>query len=556
MGDSTPNPTPTSTHPRYLLPFDTADLPRRETDFLIIGSGNAGLRAAIELADHGRVTILCKESVEEGSTKYAQGGIAVALSDDDRVDYHVQDTLVAGVGLCDETAVRFMVERGIERVKELLDWGAQFDKIGDQLQFGMEGAHRVRRVVHRGDATGEETLNVLVRRALEHPNVAVMEHTFAVDALTHEGVCCGALVLTSENALEAVFARSTVLASGGLGQLYGYTSNPAVTTGDGIALAFRAGASLVDLEFIQFHPTTLFLQGAPRFLISEAVRGEGGILVNGFGERFMIEYHEREELAPRDVVSRAILTEMERTGLPYVYLDVTHHHSDYLKERFPTIHRTCEEYGVEIWRDAIPVQPAAHFMMGGVYTDLNAETTLPGMFACGEVACTLVHGANRLASNSLLEGLVFGEQTRKSAIAHAESIPPTALGEIRVQSTDALPTLADDPLALRKALTEVMWGEVGVWRDGESLQTALAALEQLPVAATTTRAGLEYGNMRLLGELVTRAALAREESRGAHYREDFPETSDRWKVHLYYERDEHGTVLQTERAGGIEATDA
>jgi len=510
--------------PRYLVPIDTDNIPTIETDFAVVGSGNAGLRAVVELAPHGRTLVLTKENPSEGSTRYAQGGIAVAMSEEDGVDLHVTDTLVAGAGLCDETAVRVLVEDGIARVQDLLDWGAQFDRNGSKLAFGMEGAHRVRRVVHRGDSTGEETQDVLVRQALNHPNVQMRDFTIAVDLLTADGVCQGVLAMDRDGSLVAIRARATVLASGGLGQLYGYTSNPAVATGDGMAMALRAGAELADMEFVQFHPTTLFLAGAPRFLISEAVRGEGAHLLNSRGERFMIAYDDREELAPRDVVSRAILAEMERTGMPCVYLDITHKPQSFLMERFPMIYRTCLQYGLDISTDAIPVQAAAHFMMGGVFTDLDGATNVPGLGACGEVACTMVHGANRLASNSLLEGMVFGARAGKSAVSYASgvAVPSNRIAAASIPSSDS----PDDVTKHRATITQLMWEHVGIHRDGPSMRHVLEELRELPVTGPVTREGVEYANMRLLAEAIAEAALTRTESRGAHYRLDHPSADD------------------------------
>lgn len=534
---------------RYLVNFDTARLRRVESDFIVIGSGNAGLRAAIEAAEYGRVLILSKEELREGSTRYAQGGIAVALSEEDRVEFHVEDTLKAGAGLCDEEAVRVLVEDGILRVQELIKWGARFDREGTHLAFGMEGAHAVRRVVHRGDATGEETENVLAQRALRHGNVRVFDYTFAVDLLTENGVCVGVLALTQEGELIAVFGRATILASGGLGQLFGYTSNPPVATGDGMAFAFRAGATLTDMEFVQFHPTTLFLEGAPRFLISEAVRGEGAILLNVRGERFMPAYDSRAELAPRDIVSRAILNEMIRTGVPYVYLDITHRPKDFLMRRFPTIYRTCLEYGLDISTDAMPVQPAAHFMMGGVWTDTAARTTLPGLFACGEVACTMVHGANRLASNSLLEGLVFGARAGRSAAEYISSVSLASLASLRIVSERVFQPVSTERLSeLRATVTRQMWEHVGIRRDKESLEKALSVLRGLPPEVPPTREGFEYANLCLLGELIARAALERTESRGAHFRQDFPQRDDEhWKRRIYQRRTSDGHLELTLR---------
>ncbi len=529
-----------------------ATVRRVETDFLVIGSGNAGLRATIELADHGRVVILSKENPNEGSTLYAQGGIAVAMNRDDKVEFHVQDTLRAGGGLCHPAVVETMVADGIRRVQELLDWGAAFDRDGEDLKFGMEGAHRIRRVVHRGDATGAETQNVLVSRALDHENVEVMEHTIAVDILTADGVCRGALATDSDGALVAIIAKATIVAAGGHGQVYGYTSNPSVATGDGIAMCFRAGAEVSDMEFVQFHPTTLHLHGAPRFLISEAVRGEGAHLLNSRGERFMLAYDDQAELAPRDIVARAILNEMGRTGMPCVYLDITHMTADFLKERFPTIYDTCLQYGLEIDRDTIPVQVAAHFAMGGVRTDMDARTNVAGLFACGEVACTCVHGANRLASNSLLEGLVFGRRAGMSALAYvadeAERLPEV----VAPHGPAVAETQPSDIADLRKLLTHIMWEDVGVYRSGEGLETALEALTTLPAAAGDGRDAIEYANMRLVGELIARSALKRTESRGAHHREDYPEANDEhWQRNISLTRQEDGGLHLTTRDQGL-----
>ena len=538
--------------PRYLLPFDMAVVRRVETDFLVIGSGNAGLRATIELAEHGRVVVLSKENPNEGSTRYAQGGIAVVMSQDDKVEFHVQDTLRAGGGLCHPAAVEAMVADGILRVQELLDWGAAFDRDGGDLKFGMEGAHRVRRVVHRGDATGAETQNVLVGRVLGHENVEVMEHTIAVDLLTADGVCCGALATDSDGELVAIIAKATIVAAGGHGQVYGYTSNPPVATGDGIAMCFRAGAEVSDMEFVQFHPTTLHLHGAPRFLISEALRGEGAHLLNSRGERFMLAYDDRAELAPRDIVARAILNEMGRTGMPCVYLDITHMTADFLKERFPTIYETCLQYGLEIDRDAIPVQAAAHFAMGGVRTTLDTHTNVTGLFACGEVACTCVHGANRLASNSLLEGLVFGRRAGIAALAYAGDAQMASPDVTEAHTPATTEPHPSDTADRRKLLTHVMWEDVGVYRNAEGLETALEALTTLPTSVGDGREAIEYANMRLVGELIARSALKRTESRGAHYREDHPEANDEhWRRNISLTRLEDGGLHLTTRDQGL-----
>lgn len=537
---------------RYLVDINPSKIPQEETDFLVIGSGNAGLRAAIEVAKHGKVLLISKAQVREGSTVRAQGGIAVAMSPEDDVSYHVSDTLKAGAGLCDETAVRTMVEDGIERVKELISWGAKFDRQeSGELAFGMEAAHGVRRVVHaRGDATGEETEDVLVSTALKSRNVHLMEYHFVVDLFTDLDTCYGAIALDKDQNLLLISAKAVILASGGLGQIYKYTSNPEVATGDGYAIAYRAGCELTDMEFVQFHPTILYLQGAPRFLITEAVRGEGGILSNGRGERFMERYDERLELAPRDVVSRAIVMEMERTERNCVYLDVTDLDPSFIKSRFPNIYKTCQLYGIDITTDLIPVQAAAHFMMGGVKTDLKAQTNIKGLFACGEIACTGVHGANRLASNSLSEGLVFGSRAGAAAVEYAKAkvgarhtIPPHKDIDIDIppkrtggDASGAPEVSISDIEEVRSQLRELMWQKAGIIRDGENLKNALITVNKWEASCfPNNRGSFELQNMIQTSKLIIQASLKREESRGAHYRKDFPYPDDlNWKRRITF----------------------
>ncbi|MDE0022111.1 MAG: L-aspartate oxidase [Candidatus Poribacteria bacterium] len=535
--------------PRHLVPFDTRRIQRIETDFLIVGSGNAGLRAAIEASGEGSVVLLSKENVNEGATRYAQGGIAVVMNKEDTIEAHVRDTLDAGAGLCHLPAVQTMVAEGVDRVAELLEWGAEFDRDKEGLAFGLEGAHSVRRVAHKGDSTGEEMQSALAKKALSHPNVSVLEHTFVIDLLTDSGACVGALALRPDGELTAVFAKATILAAGGLGQLYKRTSNPSVATGDGMAMAFRAGAALTDMEFFQFHPTALYMEGKPRFLISEAARGEGAQLLNIRGERFMIAYDEREELAPRDIVTRAVLAETMRARHPCVYLDLTKHSREFLEKRFPNILCTLRSYGVEIWRDVIPVQAAAHFMMGGVWTDRRGRTSLPNLFACGEAACSMAHGANRLASNSLLEGLVFGRRAGRSAVKAARRHEGPVWKPLSADASETPPPRGAQEL--RERLQERMWEEAGILRSAESLESALNALEKMPLSGGTDRADIEYSNMRILGELLARAALERVESRGAHFRLDRPERDDaNWKRRVYFARGENGTVrMRVSRRG-------
>ena len=515
-----------------------------DTDVLIIGSGAAGLRAALAASEHTSVTLITKTTLTESNTHYAQGGIAVAMNLDDTVALHIKDTCAAGAGLCDAKAVEMMVSEGIPRVAELLDWGANFDWEGTLPRFTQEAAHSRRRIVHKGDATGRETTDVLIQRVLNTENIQVLQNTFAIDLLTdaetpqefQEAATCYGVTAIVDQHVTSIRAKSTILATGGLGRIYPCTSNPKVATGDGFAAAWRAGCEMVDMEFVQFHPTTLFLDGAPNFLISEAVRGEGGQLINIRGERFMERYHEKGELAPRDVVSRAIQIEMEVTGFPCVYLDITHKPAEFIHERFPTISETTKHYGLDINIDLIPVRPGAHFMMGGIRTNTDTETNLKGLYACGEVACTGVHGANRLASNSLLECLVYGARAGTNAAAFAASQPPAHPPDILPAGnteTSQTPDL-DFIEAVKDAVRETLWENVSIERNGEGLRQTLAELKDLTtnlgnVPATPAPNDIiriEAVNMLNVALMITESALERTESRGAHYRADFPTQDD------------------------------
>src|SRR5207248_7950766 len=388
-----------------------------ETDFVVIGAGIAGLRAAIELASAGLVVVLAKREVKDSATQLAQGGIAAALSDEDEISLHLQDTLNAGDGLCNPEAARALVEDAPERIEELIQWGTEFGREGTKLTFGREEAHSRNRILHaHGDSTGRDILRALVAKAKTLKQVSVCEFEFTTDLCIEDGQLHGVHLINSSGETGHIAASSVLLASGGMGQLYCNTTNPPVATGDGVAMAFRAGAEISDMEFIQFHPTALYVKGAPRFLISEALRGEGAYLRNMEMMRFMAKYHDMAELAPRDVVARAIVHEIERSGNreAVVYLDMTHLESSRVQARFPRIHATCLDYNIDLTTDMIPVRPAAHYAMGGVRTDLEGRTSLPGLFAAGEAACSGVHGANRLASNSLLEGVVFGARAGKA----------------------------------------------------------------------------------------------------------------------------------------------
>jgi L-aspartate oxidase len=532
-------------------------------DFLIIGSGVAGLRAAIELAEHGNILVVTKDRPAESSTEYAQGGIAVALSDEDEVGIHFEDTLKAGDGLCRENAVKILVEEGPERILELISWGAEFDKEGTKLDFTIEAAHSRKRILHaHGDATGKELERVLLHKVRTFPSIRKYPFAFTKNLIIREGECFGAYILRG-NEMVALFAKATILATGGAGQVFSRTTNPAVATGDGMAIAFRAGAILEDMEFIQFHPTVLFAPSAPQFLLSEAMRGEGAILRNIDKEQFMKEYHPDAELAPRDVVSRAIISQMVRTESNHVYLDLTHLDSNFIKKRFPRIYATCLQYDVDITEELIPVCPAAHYSMGGVKTNTEGATSIKGLFAAGEVTCTGVHGANRLASNSLLEGLVFGARAGKAAAQYGLQMDNDRFqyslceikkyevsfhsdfgkltGETKLQSTKF------DIEETRHSLRKLMWERVGIIRCEESINEATEKLEGWSFILNKTfltKRELELANMLTVAALITKAALLRKGSVGAHYRSDFPKKGEGWKKHIALKKQGEKTTYE------------
>lgn len=505
------------------------------TDFLVIGSGVAGLRAAIELAPYGNVLIVTKDIPTESSTEYAQGGVAVALSDEDEVGIHFEDTIRAGDGLCNEEAVRILVEEGPRRILELIDWGAEFDKDGSKLSFTIEAAHSRKRILHaHGDSTGKEIERVLINKVMQLKNVRRLQFCTAVDLLIRNDRCLGIYaVQEKKSAVEhlLIFSKATILATGGAGQIYIRTTNPMVATGDGMAIAYRAGAILEDMEFVQFHPTVLFSPPAPQFLLSEAMRGEGAILRNINREPFMKNYHPDGELAPRDVVSRSIISEMVKTQSSHVYLDLTHINPDFVKNRFPRIYSTCLRYNFDITKDLIPVSPAAHYIMGGVKTDTNGATNIYGLYAAGEVACTGVHGANRLASNSLLEGLVFGYRAGVTAVAEFRN----QRTDVRSQRIEISDKSLDFDKEVRQDLRRLMWAKVGIIRCAESLDIAKQKIyewQHIMNMNFYNRHEIELKNMLTVALMITLAALERKNSVGAHYRSDFKERSGDWKRHI------------------------
>ncbi|HKX83967.1 MAG TPA: L-aspartate oxidase [Pyrinomonadaceae bacterium] len=507
-----------------------------ETDFVVIGSGVAGLRASIALAESGaRVTVLTKDKASESNTEYAQGGVAVVMSDDDDAELHEEDTLVAGAGLCDDEAVETLVTEGTKYIKQLIDWGTEFDREGGKLVMGQEAAHSRRRILHaHGDSTGKEIVRSLIARARQEQRINLLPFANTESLVVNDGRCAGVRFLDPIlRAPREIFAKAVILCTGGAGQLFLHTTNPPVATGDGMAMAYFAGAEMADMEFVQFHPTALSIKNAPRFLLTEAMRGEGGILRNNAGDRFMERYDERLELAPRDIVSRSIVAEMRRTGARSMFLDMTALDEEFLKHRFPKVYETCLGFGLNIAKDLLPISPASHYCMGGIRTDLWGRSTVPGLYAAGEVSCTGVHGANRLASNSLLEGLVFGARAGEAAardncefqIPDVKSIESVQSGTWNLES--GITT------AVRKRVKRVMWERVGILRDKQSLTRALSEFEQIE----RSNLGTSSRNFVTLAKLVATAALWREESRGGHYRTDFPERGEKWKVHSIQKRD-------------------
>jgi len=526
---------------RYLVNFDTENLPYEFYDVVIIGSGIAGVYTALSSPRNAKILIITKEAIEMSNSVLAQGGIAVSLDQNDSPDLHFKDTLIAGAGLCDDSAVKVLVNEAAENIATLCLYGVNFDRDeGNMLALTREGAHSMNRIIHTGDATGKEVCDTLVRAVSLLKNVTIREQTFAIDILTENGECKGVLTSNEDGTeLKAYYAPVVVCASGGYGQLYSRTTNPEVATGDGAALALRAGAELMDLEFVQFHPTVLCHPDNQNFLISEAVRGEGAVLRNNRGERFMDKYHPMKELAPRDVVSRAIFQEMQKTGSNHVFLDITHRDTVFLQHRFPTIYNKCLSYGIDMAKDFIPVAPCQHYSMGGIRTDEWGRTRILGFYAVGEAACNGIHGANRLASNSLLEGLVFGRRIGRQVQENLDEIKIREGFRPRISYNREWIGKDIDYISMKKKLQEIMTLNVGIIRSEDSLNEAMRIISGLKSEIEGVRIvhthHMELKNMLTLASLVVKAAIMRQESRGAHFRTDYPATDDQnWLKNIVF----------------------
>ncbi len=518
-------------------------------DFLVIGSGLAGLSFAIKASQYGKVAVVTKRELTESTTRYSQGGIASVFSEEDSFEEHIRDTLEAGAGLCHKDIVETVVKNGPERVEELVGWGAQFTKKPDtedvEFDLGREGGHSRRRIIHASDITGKELIRVLKEAATKNPSISIYEDHIAVDLITQSkfikktapDICWGAYVLNKKgNTVHTFLAKATVLATGGTGKVYLYTSNPDISTGDGVAMAYRAGAAIANMEFVQFHPTCLYHPEAKSFLISEAVRGEGAVLRLKSGKRFMDRYHPLKELAPRDVVARAIDTELKERGDEHVYLDITNKDAGFIKKRFPNIYKHCLEFGFDMTRDPIPVVPAAHYTCGGVLSDIDGRTSIKRLYAIGETACTGLHGANRLASNSLLEASVFAHRAFLKAI---DEIDETALPAIPLWDVGGA-TDSEEMVVITQNWDEIrrfMWNYVGVVRSNKRLERAKRRIDLLQQEIREyywnfllTSDLVELRNLATVAELVITSAIMRKESRGLHYNLDYPERNDKeWK---------------------------
>ncbi|MCP4171184.1 MAG: L-aspartate oxidase [Fuerstiella sp.] len=524
---------------RYLVPFDPKRVPHLFADVLIIGGGIAGTRAALEIAPSLRTIVVTKDQISQSNSAWAQGGIAGVLDPLDDFSSHVADTVAAGKAMCEQNVVEFVVREAPDRIRELIRYGTAFDKVDGKIALTLEGGHSHPRVAHAlGDATGKEVMRAMHQRAFDSDNIDIWQQTFTIDLLTHDGACRGALVWNPNHGRTFVWAKQTILCTGGAGAMYRETTNPSIATADGHALAFRAGCAVRDMEFMQFHPTVLYIAGSSRHLISEAVRGEGAHLVDATGYRFMADYNEAMELAPRDVVSQAITQQMTKTAHPCVYLDLAPIGEEKIRRRFPHIGKMCSDFGVDITTDRVPVRPGAHYMIGGITTDTDGRTSLPGLWAAGEVTSTGLHGANRLASNSLLEGVVYGlrcgQNASRLALDQSDSFSAPSLTSMPGLDHDSDEAL--DLTDIRNSLRSLMWRSVGISRNEPDLHTAR---QQLDFWASyvcrrdlTDPVGWELQNMMLVGRVMAAAALARQESRGVHLRSDFPETIDAAAQHI------------------------
>jgi L-aspartate oxidase len=521
---------------RYLVSFNPKYVPNYFTDILIVGAGIAGLRAALEIPSSLDVLVVTKDNIRESNSTYAQGGIASVLSPEDRFENHIEDTMTAGAGLCDRTVVEHVVREAPEQIKYLIENGTHFDLENGELALTREGGHSHSRIVHAlGDSTGFEVMRAIIAQAQSAGNVRIWDETFILDLLVHEGRCVGA-VLGRGGQKFLIWSKQTILASGGTGMVYRETTNPPVATGDGMAAAWRAGAELRDMEFMQFHPTVLYVAGSARSLITEAVRGEGAYLLDKDGNRFMLAEDPRAEKATRDVVSQAIFRCMERTQHPNVYLDLSHLNPDHVRKRFPGIDKLCRGFGLDITRDKIPVRPGAHYMVGGVTVDIEGRTTIPGLWAAGEVSSSGLHGANRLASNSLLEGLVYGSSCARGAVAASAKLPDSLIAlplRHRIEPT-AEPL---DVVDIRNSLRALMVRNMGIVRERKRLLEAQRDVEfwcrYVLAREFDSRPGWELQNLLTIAKLMIDAAVRREESRGCHFRSDFPKRDDaHWQRHL------------------------